>query len=98
MLVTMSDKELLRINIILSVVEKRMYRRCADQQHTLTERPTQHLSVQYIVMICTMRNRHYTHLLKNYSSQGNCFNASIDILKLSSNPEFYANVVHITSN
>jgi hypothetical protein len=32
MLVTISDKELIRV----SVVEKRMRRRCADQQHALT--------------------------------------------------------------
>lgn len=98
MLVTMSDKELIRINIILSVVEKCMCRRCADQQHALIERQTQHLSVQYIVMICAMRNRHYTHLLRNYSSQGNCFSAMIYMLKLSTHPDFYANIIHITSN
>lgn len=98
MLVTMSDKELIRINIILSVVEKRMRRRCADQQHALTERQTQHLSVQYIVMICTMRNINYTHLLRNYSSQGNYFSAMIYMLKLSNHPEFYTNIIHITNN
>lgn len=41
MLVTMSDKELSRINVILSVVEKRMRRRGAAHQLALTERQTQ---------------------------------------------------------
>lgn len=43
MLVTMSDKELSRINVIQSVVEKRMRRRDAAHQLTLTERQTQRL-------------------------------------------------------
>lgn len=43
MLVTMSDKELSRINIIQSVVEKRMCRRDAAHQLALTERQTQRL-------------------------------------------------------
>ncbi|EKH0376231.1 helix-turn-helix domain-containing protein, partial [Salmonella enterica] len=43
MLVTMSDKELRRINVIQSVVEKRMRRRDAVQQLALTERQTQRL-------------------------------------------------------
>ncbi len=43
MLVTMSDKELSRINIIQSVVEKRMRRRDAAHQLALTERQTQRL-------------------------------------------------------
>lgn len=43
MLVTMSDKELSRINVIQSVVEKRMRRRDAAQQLALTERQTQRL-------------------------------------------------------
>jgi hypothetical protein len=42
MLVTMSDKELSRINVIQSVVEKRMRRRDAHQL-ALTERQTQRL-------------------------------------------------------
>lgn len=37
MLVTMSDKELSRINVIQSVVEKRMRRRDAANQLALTE-------------------------------------------------------------
>lgn len=41
MLVTMSDKELSRINLIQSVVEKRMRRRDAAHQLALTERQTQ---------------------------------------------------------
>lgn len=40
MLVTMSDKELSRINVIQSVVEKRMRRRDAAHQLALTERQT----------------------------------------------------------
>ncbi|HCL5291989.1 TPA: helix-turn-helix domain-containing protein [Salmonella enterica] len=43
MLVTMSDKELSRINIIQSVIEKRMRRRDAAHQLALTERQTQRL-------------------------------------------------------
>ncbi|VUS97142.1 hypothetical protein SB6409_05514 [Klebsiella pasteurii] len=43
MLVTLSDKELSRINVIQSVVEKRMRRRDAAHQLALTERQTQHL-------------------------------------------------------
>ncbi|HAV7859669.1 TPA: TIR domain-containing protein [Escherichia coli] len=43
MLVTMSDKELSRINVIQSVVEKRMRRRDAAQLLALTERQTQRL-------------------------------------------------------
>lgn len=43
MLVTMSDKEPRRINVIQSVVEKRMRRRDAVQQLALTERQTQRL-------------------------------------------------------
>ncbi len=45
MLVTMSDKELNRINVIQSVVEKRMRRRDGDAAHqlALTERQTQRL-------------------------------------------------------
>ncbi len=43
MLVTMSDKELNRINVIQSVVEKRMRRRYAAHQVALTERQTQRL-------------------------------------------------------
>ncbi len=39
----MSDKELSRINIIQSVVEKRMRRRDAAHQFALTERQTQRL-------------------------------------------------------
>lgn len=42
-LVTMSDKELNRINVIQSVVEKRMRRRDAAHQLALTERQTQRL-------------------------------------------------------
>lgn len=38
MLVTMSDKELSRINVIQAVVEKRMRRRDAAHQLDLTER------------------------------------------------------------
>ncbi len=43
MLVTMSDKELNRINVIQAVVEKRMRRRDAAHQLDLTERQTQRL-------------------------------------------------------
>ncbi len=43
MLVTMSDKELSRINVIQSVVEKSMRRRDAAHQLALTERQTQRL-------------------------------------------------------
>lgn len=43
MLVTMSDKELSRINVIQSVVEKRMRRRDAAHQLALTERQTKRL-------------------------------------------------------
>ena len=43
MLVTMSDKKLSRINVIQSVVEKRMRRRDAAHQLALTERQTQRL-------------------------------------------------------
>lgn len=43
MLVTMSDKELNRINVIQSVVEKRMRRRDAAHKLALTERQTQRL-------------------------------------------------------
>ncbi len=43
MLVTMSDKELSRINVIQSVVDKRMRRRDAAHQLALTERQTQRL-------------------------------------------------------
>lgn len=43
MLVTMSDKELSRINVIQSVVEKRMRRRDAAHQLALTEHQTQRL-------------------------------------------------------
>ena len=43
MLVTMSDKELSRINVIQSVVEKRMRRCDAAHQLALTERQTQRL-------------------------------------------------------
>ena len=43
MLVTMTDKELYRINVIQSVVEKRMRRRDAAHQLALTERQTQRL-------------------------------------------------------
>ncbi|MCV7833337.1 hypothetical protein ODQ96_24305 [Escherichia coli] len=39
----MSDKELNRINVIQSVVEKRMRRRDAAHQLALTERQTQRL-------------------------------------------------------
>ncbi len=47
MLVTMSDKELHRINVIQSVVEKRMRRRDAAHQLALTERQTQRLLKRY---------------------------------------------------
>lgn len=43
MLVTMSDKELSRINVIQSVIEMRMRRRDAVHQLALTERQTQRL-------------------------------------------------------
>ena len=43
MLVTMSDKELSRINVIQSVIEKRMRRRDTAHQLSLTERQTQRL-------------------------------------------------------
>lgn len=43
MLVTMSDKELSRINVIQSVIEKRMRRRDAAHQLALTKRQTQRL-------------------------------------------------------
>lgn len=43
MLVTMSDKELSRINVIQSVVEKRMRRRDAAHQLAMTEHQTQRL-------------------------------------------------------
>ncbi|MGY6586516.1 hypothetical protein [Klebsiella quasipneumoniae] len=43
MLVTMTDKELSRINIIQSVIEKRMRRRDAAHQLALTECQTQRL-------------------------------------------------------
>lgn len=43
MLVTMSDQELHRINVIQSVVEKRMRHRDAAHQLALTERQTQRL-------------------------------------------------------
>lgn len=43
MLVTMSDKELSRINVIQSVVKKRMSRRDAVHQLALTERQSQRL-------------------------------------------------------
>ncbi len=42
-LVTMTDKELSRINIIQSVIEKRMRRRDAAHQLALTECQTQRL-------------------------------------------------------
>jgi hypothetical protein len=41
----MSDKELSRINVLLSVVEKRMRRRNAAHQLALTELQTQRLSL-----------------------------------------------------
>lgn len=47
MLVTMSDKELSRINVIQSVVEKRMRRRDAAHQLNLTERQVQRLMNRY---------------------------------------------------
>lgn len=40
MLVTMSDKELSRINVIQSVVEKRMLRRDAARQLKVANSPT----------------------------------------------------------
>ncbi|EYU13345.1 Winged helix-turn helix [Photorhabdus aegyptia] len=43
MLVSMSDKELNRVNVIQSVVEKRMRRRDAAMQLNLTERQVQRL-------------------------------------------------------
>ena len=43
MLVTISDKELSRINVIQSVVENRMHRRDTAHQLALTERQTQRL-------------------------------------------------------
>ncbi|MEH9107324.1 hypothetical protein RAF73_24755, partial [Klebsiella pneumoniae] len=43
MLVTMSDQELSRIKIIQSVIEKRMRRRDAAHQLSLTECQTQRL-------------------------------------------------------
>lgn len=43
MLVTMSDKELQRVNVIQAVIEKRMRRRDAANQLELTERQTQRL-------------------------------------------------------
>lgn len=43
MLVTMSDKELSRINVIQSVVEEHMRRRDTAHQLALTERQTQRL-------------------------------------------------------
>ncbi|HBQ3453977.1 hypothetical protein H9R97_25365 [Klebsiella quasipneumoniae] len=47
MLVTISDIELSRINIIQSVVEKRMSRRDAALQLALTERQTQRLMIRF---------------------------------------------------
>lgn len=43
MLVTMAEKELSRLNVIQSVVEKRMRPRDAAHQLNLTERQTQRL-------------------------------------------------------
>lgn len=43
MLVTISDKELSRVNVIQSVLEKRMLRHDAARQQNLTERQTQRL-------------------------------------------------------
>ncbi|EKC4128969.1 hypothetical protein OPZ14_000560 [Salmonella enterica subsp. enterica] len=60
MLVTMSDKELRRINVIQSVVEKRMRRRDAVQQLALTERQTQRLMNRFRDLHCkTSYIRHY---------------------------------------
>ena len=47
MLVTMSDKELSRINVIKSVIEMRMRRRDAAHQLALTERQTQRLMSRF---------------------------------------------------
>lgn len=47
MLVTMSDKELSRINVIQAVCEKRLRRRDAASQLNLTERQIQRLVNQY---------------------------------------------------
>lgn len=47
MLVTMSDKELNRINVIQAVCEKRLRRRDAASQLNLTERQVQRLVNQY---------------------------------------------------
>ena len=53
MLVTMSDKELSRINVIQSVVEKRMRRRDAARQLALTERQTQRLMNRFRGVRCS---------------------------------------------
>ena len=47
MLVTMSDKELNRINVIQAVIDKRMRRRDAAHQLNLTERQVQRLMNRY---------------------------------------------------
>lgn len=47
MLVTMSDKELNRINVIQAVIDKRMRRRDAAHQLNLTERQIQRLMNRY---------------------------------------------------
>ncbi|SFN97619.1 Homeodomain-like domain-containing protein [Xenorhabdus japonica] len=52
MLVTMSDKELNRINVIQAVSEKRLRRRDAAAQLELTERQVQRLVNRYFVSDC----------------------------------------------
>ncbi len=68
MLVTMSDKELSRINVIQSVVEKRMRRRDAAHQLALTERQTQRLMNRFsesygdIRMLVTMSDKELSRI------------------------------------
>nr|WP_273908634.1 hypothetical protein [Enterobacter bugandensis] len=52
----MSDKELSRINVIQSVVEKCMRRRDAAQQLALTERQTQRLMNRFYLLTVVVGN------------------------------------------
>ena len=78
MLVTMTDKELYRLGIIQSVVEKRMRSRDAAHQLALTERQTQRLMNRFresgaAGLVNLRRGRPGNHRLpESLSSHGCC--------------------------
>lgn len=82
MLVTMSDKELNRINVIQAVIDKRMRRRDAAHQLNLTERQVQRLMNRYresgVAGLVSLRRGQlgflapFIRTLKNASALGLC--------------------------